>query len=50
MKVPIRPIRILGGRLRARGGEAQSVEVLVGCNIMNRMLELGAPQSYAIGR
>ncbi len=41
--------RILGSRLRARGPDAQKVEVGLGCNLLNRMLELGAAKSVAIG-
>jgi len=42
--------RIFGGHLRARGPQAQAVEVRLACKVLNRMLELGAPRSYAIGR
>ena len=42
--------RLLGGRLRARQPDAQRVEVRLSCNILNRMTELSAPQSYSIGR
>ncbi len=40
---------ILGDRLRARGEEAQQGEALIACNILNRMTELGRPESYSIG-
>ena len=40
--------RILGDRLRARGLEAQKKEAMVGCNVLNRMYELGKPESYAV--
>ena len=40
--------RILGDRLGARGLEAQEREALVGCNVLNRMYELGKPGSYAV--
>jgi hypothetical protein len=40
---------ILGDRMRARGEEAQRVEAVIACNILNRMIELGRPESYAIG-
>ena len=36
--------------MRARGEEAQRVEAVIACNILNRMTELGRPESYAIGR
>jgi hypothetical protein len=41
--------RIIGGRLRAKRDEAQEREALVGCSILNRMREMGRPQSYPIG-
>ena len=40
---------IIGDRLRARHSKAQDAEVLIGCNILNRMTELGRPASFAIG-
>jgi hypothetical protein len=42
--------RLLGGRLRCREPSAQAVEVRLSCNVLNRMLELGAAKSHAIGR
>ncbi len=39
--------RILGDRLRARGFEAQKRAAMVGWNVLNRMYELGKPESYA---
>jgi IS5 family transposase len=41
---------IIGDRLRARDSLAQATEVLLGCNVLNRMLELGGPRSVAIPR
>ena len=41
--------RTFGRGLRARTEEGQLVEVLTGCRILNRMLELGRPESIAIG-
>jgi transposase len=41
---------ILGDRMRARGDEAQQTEAVIACNILNRMTDLGRPESYAIGR
>jgi len=38
----------LGGRLRASNSEAQKREAMIGCQILNRMAELGKPQSYAV--
>ena len=40
---------IIGNRLRARAQEGQETEVVIACNILNRMTELGRPASYAIG-
>ena len=40
--------RILGGRLCARGFEAQQREALVGCTVLNKMLGLGKAQSSAV--
>ena len=40
--------RIVGGRLRSRHPGNQQTEVRLACNILNRMLELGAPKSQAI--
>ena len=41
--------RILGGRLRAIDPESQKREALIGCNVLNRMAELGMPRSCAAG-
>ncbi len=40
---------IIGDRLRGRHPKAQEAEVLLACNILNRMTELGRSASYAIG-
>lgn len=40
---------ILGDRMRSRGEDAQGIEAKIACNILNRMTELGRPESYAIG-
>ncbi len=40
--------QILGGRLRAKVFEAQQKESIVGCNALNRMYELGKPESHAV--
>ena len=42
--------QILGSRLRSRDPGARKVEVRLGCNVLNEMLELGAAKSVAIGR
>ena len=40
--------RIFGGRLRSRNEEAQQNEILTGCNVLNRMNELGVPDSQPV--
>ena len=40
--------RIIGGRLRSKRFEAQKREALMGCSILNRMLEIGRPVSYPV--
>jgi hypothetical protein len=40
---------IIGDRLRARDLNAQEVEALLACNVLNRMFEMGRSESYAIG-
>ncbi len=40
--------RIIGGRLRSKHDEAQEREALLGCSILNRMLEIGRPVSYDV--
>ncbi len=40
---------IVGPGLRARHSKAQEVEALMACNILNRMIALGRPESFAIG-
>jgi transposase len=39
---------IVGPRLRARHPESQKAEVVIACNILNRMTDLGMPESLAI--
>ena len=39
---------MFGDRMRARGADAQAVEVRLACNMLNQMTELGRPESYAI--
>ena len=39
---------VLGGSLKARNSKAQSREATIGCHILNRMAELGKPNSYAV--
>jgi len=39
---------IIGDRLRARHLKSQQAEALIACNILNRMTELGRPESFAI--
>ncbi len=40
--------RTLGNSLRARRYESQKREARIGCNVLNRMAELGKPESQAI--
>ena len=40
--------QLLGSRLRARDPGIQRTEAQLACNILNRMLQLGAPKSQAI--
>jgi hypothetical protein len=39
---------IIGDRLRARHPKSQKAEVVIACNILNRMFELGKPKSFAV--
>ncbi len=41
---------IIGDGLRARSAAGQRSEVVLGCDILNRMIVLGRPASYSIGR
>ena len=41
---------IFGGALRARSSGSQAAEAVIACNVLNRMMELGRPESYATGR
>ena len=41
---------ILGDGLRARAAAGQEVESVLACNVLNRMTELGRPESFAIAR
>ncbi len=40
---------IIGEGLRARSPGRQGAEALIACNVLNRMTELGRPDSYSIG-
>ena len=42
--------RVLGDSLRVRTYESQKREAMMGCNVLNRMAELGKPESRAIVR
>ena len=42
--------RIFGGRLRAKREESQEREAALGCVLLNRLRELGRPQSYPVPR
>ena len=39
---------VLGGGLKARNSNAHAREAMIGCHILNRMAELGRPESYAV--
>jgi transposase len=39
---------IMGDRLRARHPKSQKAEAVIACNILNQMLEIGRPESFAI--
>ena len=41
---------IIGDRLRVRSPRAQVGEVVLACNVLNRMTDLGRPKSYSVGR
>ena len=41
---------IFGEALRARSPGGQVVEATLACNVLNRMTELGRPESYSVGR
>ncbi len=41
---------IIGDRLRARHPKSQQAEAVIACNILNRMLEIGRLESFAICR
>ena len=45
-----RDTSIIGDGLRARSPAGQGSEVVLGCEILNRMTELGRPVSYRLGR
>ena len=40
---------IIGRKLRARTEEGREVETILGCNILNRFLELGKDESVLVG-
>ena len=40
--------QILGARLRSRSEDSQQREARIGVNILNRMTELGMPESVAV--
>ena len=41
-------LSIIGDRLRARHPKSQKAEAVIACNILNQMLEIGRPESFAI--
>ena len=40
---------IIGDRLRARLPESRETEVIIACNILNRMARLGMSESFPVG-
>ena len=40
--------RTFGGGLRAKRDASQERETMIACNLLNRMRELGRPQSYPV--
>lgn len=40
--------QLLGGMMRARTLKRQAREAFIGCVALNRMLDLGRPQSYTL--
>jgi hypothetical protein len=40
--------QILGARVRSRSEDGQTSEAMIGVNILNRMTELGMPESVAV--
>ena len=40
---------IIGRKLRARTEEGREAETIIGCNILNRFLELGRAESVLVG-
>jgi hypothetical protein len=40
--------RIFGNRLHAKRDESQKREASLACQLLNRMMELGQPQSYPV--
>ena len=41
---------IIGPRLRARYPGSQQAEAVIACNILNRMIAIGRPESFAIAK
>ena len=41
---------IIGSGLRARSPGGRVTEAVIACNVLNRITELGRPESYSIGR
>jgi len=39
---------IVGDRLRARHPTSRDTEAIIACNILNRMIVIGRPESFAI--
>ncbi len=41
---------MIGDRLHARSQGGRSAEIMIACNVLNQMTELGRPESYGIRR
>jgi IS5 family transposase len=39
---------VVGDRLRARHPKSQEAEAIIACNVLNRMIAIGRPESFAI--
>jgi hypothetical protein len=40
---------IIGSELRVRHPQAQEAEAIIACNVLDRVMGLGRPESFAIG-
>jgi hypothetical protein len=49
MKQEMHRPEFLAGRLCSRHPQSQKAEAVMACNILNRMIATGRPESFAIG-